>query len=388
MLVATTSLALAVSAQVPIPSPDPLGFPVPAWILQALSYLTLTLHLSAVHFTIGGALLLLWTRMRKGAGYEGVARFLGSGLPLGVSYIITMGIPPLLFVQVLYGQLFYSSSVLIGAFWIQVIPALILAYAGFYYHKLQRDTRPLLQGIVVLVSMLLLLYIGYIYVNNFTLLMSPDKWTQLYSGAPGGGHLHHGEPTVHPRFLLFLASSFGVVGLALIWRGVFLSRWGLAEMGQHSRSAGFRTFLLSPLLWVIAVIGVYAARPEDMGAMLSSGLAPKILVAIGVIGGIVASVCAYLAVSRSELRYPLISSLAMIVLTASMVVFRDLVRIRELGSHWTLSSVPVNAQWGMFLLFLAALVGGIVLLVVLCMKVFPALAQEARARLAAPDSGS
>lgn len=379
MLDATMSLAQAASTQVPMPPPDPLGFPLPPWILQALTYLTLTLHLSAVHFTIGGALVLLWARMRSGTRHEGVARFFGSGLPLGVSYIITLGIPPLLFVQVLYGQLFYSSSVLIGAFWIQVIPALILAYAGFYYHKLQRDARPRFQGTVVLLATLLLLYVGYIYVNNFTLLMSPGKWTQLHAGAPGGGRLHHGEPTVHPRLLLFLASSFGVAGLALVWRGVYLTRWGLAEAGQHSRSAGFRTFLLSPLLWIIALIGVYATRPQDISSMLSSGLAPKILVAIGVLGGAVALFCAYLAVAQAKLRYPLISSLAMVVLTASMVVFRDLVRIRELGSHWTLSSVPVNAQWGVFLLFLTALAGGVILLAVLCMKIFPAMARNAQA---------
>lgn len=388
MLIATTTLAQAVATQVPIPSPDPLGFPLPTWILQALAYLTLTLHFSAIHFTIGATLLLLWFRVRRGAGQEDLGRFLGSGLPLGVSYIITMGIPPLLFLQVLYGQLFYSSSVLIGAFWIQVIPAVMLAYAGLYYHKLRRDTRPRLQGVVVVVSTLLLLYVGYIYVNNLTLTMSPEKWMGLYAQAPGGGTLHHGEPTIHPRFLLFVSSSFAVAGLVLIWRGVFLARWGLAEVGRRSRTAGFRAFLVSPLLWIIALVGVYATRPEDMNAVLASGLAPKILVALGVVGGVVAAVCAYLAVKQAQIRYPLISSLAMAALTASMVVFRDLVRLRELSGYWTLSSVPVNAQWGMFLLFLVALVGGIVLLVALFMRVFPALARDARQRLAAPNSGA
>jgi hypothetical protein len=387
MLVATTSLAQAVGTQLPIPSPDPLGFPLPAWILQTLAYLTLTLHFSAIHFTIGATLLLLWFRVRRAAGQEDLGRFLGSGLPLGVSYIITMGIPPLLFVQVLYGQLFYSSSVLIGAFWIQVIPAVMLAYAGFYYHKLRRDTRPRLQGLVLAVSVMLLLYVGYIYVNNLTLVMSPEKWMGLYAQAPGGSNLHHGEPTIHSRFLLFLSSSFAVAGLVLIWRGVFLARWGFAEVGRRSRSVGFRAFLVSPLLWIIALIGVYATRPEDMSAMLSSGLAPKILVVIGVIGGVVALICAYLAVNRVEICYALTSSLAMIALTGSMVVFRDLVRLRELSSHWSLSSVAVNAQWSVFLLFLAALAGGIVLLVALSIKIFPALAQDARERLAAPNDG-
>ncbi|MBU0640628.1 MAG: hypothetical protein KKB50_17335, partial [Planctomycetes bacterium] len=229
MTSAVTGLVLAMGAAIPLPDADPLGYPLPAWILRALAYLTLTLHLSAMQFTVGGALILLWARFRQGPGYAEAARFLGSGLPLGVSYLVTLGIPPLLFVQVLYGQMFYSSSVLLGAYWIQVIPVLILAYAGFYYHKLRRDRAPSVQGAVVAISVLLLLYIGYIYVSNLTLLMSPEKWGGMYAAAPAGNVLHHHEPTLHGRYLLFLASSFGVAGLALIWRGVFLARWGHAE---------------------------------------------------------------------------------------------------------------------------------------------------------------
>jgi hypothetical protein len=351
---------------------------LPVWILQALSYLTLTLHLSAVHFTVGGALLLLWARLRGGTHAEHTGRFFGSGLPLGVSYIITLGIPPLLFVQVLYGQLYYSSSVLVGAFWIQVIPALMFAYGGFYYHRLQRDRRPRLQGIVVLASLLLLLYIGYIYVNNFTLLMNPEKWLDLYSGAPGGGRLHHGEPTIHPRYLLFLASSFAVAGLALLWRGRFLSKWGHTDAAAHSRKLGFRAFLLSPLLWIIAGLGVYLTRPDDIRAVLLSGTAAPVLLIVGLVAAVLACATAYLSVSRTDLRFPLASSVAMLVVTACMVVFRDLVRIVELAPYWSLSTVPINAQWGMFMLFVVALGAGIALLIALSMKVLPGLARGAR----------
>jgi hypothetical protein len=374
-VIATVTLA---DGAPPLPAPDPLGYPVPAWILQVLAYAMLTLHLTAVHFTVGGALLLLWARLRNKPGHAEAACFLGAGLPLGTSYIITMGIPPLLFVQVLYGQLFYSSSVLIGAYWIQVIPALALAYAGFYYHKLRRDTAPGTHGLVVAIALLLLGYIGYIYVNNFTLLMTPDQWMGLYAGAPGGGRLHHGEPTLHGRYVLFLASSFGVAGLTLIWRGVFLKRWGDDDAGQRSQTLGFRAFLWTPLLWIVGGIGVYAGRPEDVREFLASGAAPIILLAVGLLAAALAGVYAYLSVGQHDMRYPIVSSAAMLAVTACLVVLRDLVRIRELSALWEMSTIPVHAQWGMLVLFLTVFIAGVALLVVLARRVVPGLALAAR----------
>jgi hypothetical protein len=380
MTCALTSFVVALGA---MPTPDPLGFPVPPWLIRSLAYLTLTLHLTAVHFTVGSMILYLWTRFRRKGEYQEAGRFLGAGLPLGVSYVITLGIPPLLFVQVLYGQMFYTSSVVIGAYWIQVIPALILAYACVYYHKLCRDRHPRMQTPAVLLSLVLLLYIGFIYVNNFTLAMSPQKWLSMYDGSPAGGALTHGEPTVHPRMLLFLAGAFGVAGLALLWRGCYLSRWGQDREGRLSRSLGFGALVMSPILWIAAGVGVYAARPEEIGTLLSAGWTTKGLLAVGAVGAGVAVICGYLAKSRGAPPYALLSSLGIVVVTACMVVIRDVVRIRELMPHWESGSVPVNAQWGMLAMFLGTLAVGAVVLIVLTVKVVPGLAASARSECAA-----
>ncbi|MCP4591728.1 MAG: hypothetical protein GY842_13390, partial [bacterium] len=281
----TSTVALLVSAAT-VPSPDPLGYPVPVWVIRALAYLTLTLHLSAVHFTVGGALLLLGTLLRRRAGHERTARFLGSSLPLGVSYLITLGIPPLLFVQVLYGQFFYTSSVLIGAFWIQVIPAIILVYGGFYYHKLKRDTSPGRQMFVIAACTLLLLYVGFIYVNNLTLAASPEKWTELYAEAAGGGHLVHGDRTVHSRLTLFLAGAFSVAGLGLIWRGVYLQKWGMADAGRASCGFGFKALIVTPFFWGAGAAGWYATQPDGIRAVFAEMPAGWLLLGLWVVGGL------------------------------------------------------------------------------------------------------
>ncbi len=378
----TSTLTLLGSAAV-IPAADPLGLPVPAWLIRALSYLTLTLHLTAMHFTVGAALLLLWTRLCKSDGHEGTSRFLGSGLPLGVSYLITLGIPPLLFVQVLYGQFFYTSSVVIGAFWIQVIPAVILAYAGFYYHKMKRDSRPGGQMVVITLCTMLLLYVGFIYVNNFTLAISPEKWQQWYAEAPGGGVLSHEDGSVHPRLLLFLAGAFSVAGLALIWRGTYLEKWGIVDAGRASRGLGFRALVLTPVLWIAGAAGWFAAQPDAIRSLFSgdsgvnSAWVPLILWCAG---GLVMIVAAYRAKQRVGVFATLVASLGMVAATACMVVLRDGHRIAQLAPSWDSSTVDVRAQWFMFILFVAFLVVGLAMVIGLLMKSLPGMAAAARAR--------
>lgn len=53
-------------------------------------------------------------------------------LPSVTAYAITLGVAPLLFVQLLYGQFFYSSSALrLGWAWLALIGLLLVVYAGF-----------------------------------------------------------------------------------------------------------------------------------------------------------------------------------------------------------------------------------------------------------------
>ena len=63
-------------------------------------------------------------------------------LPVMIALGINMGVPPLLFLQVVYGNLFYSSSVLMAVYWILIIPLLILAYYGTYIHIFRYGKSP------------------------------------------------------------------------------------------------------------------------------------------------------------------------------------------------------------------------------------------------------
>ena len=371
---------VAASPEVPMPPPDPLGYAAPVPILLALAYLTLTLHFLAMNFTVGSGLLLLYTRFRSGS--DGVARFLGSGLPLGVSYLVTLGVPPLLFVQVVYGQQFYSSSVVLGSYWIHVIPIIIVAYAGFYVHKLTRDSRPRPQTAVLLISVLGMLAIGFIYVNNLTLSMSPERWLDAYAARPAGGSLNLGDPTVFPRFLLIIAPSLAVAGLALIIRGAYLGSWGATDEGARSRSFGSWAFLVGMAVEAVAAGLVIATLPDRVRAFALGGGTPTILLGIGIVLAIAATAAAFLAARREGLLMPMVSGAGVVGALACFVVLRDLVRQEYLRPHFELASVPVNAQWGMLAIFGVSLVAGLALLIYLFVQVFPKMAAARREQIA------
>ncbi|HEY3359199.1 MAG TPA: hypothetical protein VGQ83_38475 [Polyangia bacterium] len=367
----------------PLPPFDPLGLPAPGLLVLALAYLTLTLHLCAMGFTVGSGVLLLGALVRRRPADAGLARFLGGGLPLGFSYLVTFGVPPLLFLQVVYGQFFYSSSVLVGAFWIAVIPLLITGYGAAYLHKLTRERRPGPQRLVVGVVLACVLAIGFIYVNNLTLALTPERWLDAYRASPGGGALNLREPTVPWRYLLFLAPGLGVAGLALIMRGAVLGGWGRDEEGRASRAFGAKALGASAVLVAAGAAGVVATLPRSVGAILRAG-GPATLLAAGAAAlGALAVVLGWRARGATRLRVPVLASVSLFGAMACLVVVRDLVRMEYLRPHFDLGRVAVHAQWGMFAIFAVSLVAGLALLIGLAVKVVPRIAVARRAELEA-----
>jgi hypothetical protein len=185
------------------------------WLwFQVLLIFTFFIHMVLMNFILGGSLLTLWDMFR------GRTEIHASGsIPTLIALTVNFGVPPLLFVQVLYGHLFYSSSVMIAVPWILVIPVLIIAYYGAYLYVKQADHAPALSRGGLVVTTLFLLYIAFVFVNNNTLAIQPGRWG-IYLEDPGGRNLNLGEPTLWPRFLHFLlaALAIGALGRAILYR--------------------------------------------------------------------------------------------------------------------------------------------------------------------------
>lgn len=160
-----------------IPQADPLPQPGPTWLLWTLLLVTFVLHLVPMNLVLGGAVLNVvarW-RARRGAPHAPtLAHDITKAMPVAIAAAVNFGVAPLLFLQVLYGRVFFTSSVLMAWWWLAVVPILIAAYYGAYVLSFRAD-RPG-RGATALAWLVLLLVaaISFIYANNMSLMIRPD----------------------------------------------------------------------------------------------------------------------------------------------------------------------------------------------------------------------
>jgi len=201
------------------PSADPIPLPAPVWLFKVLHNLTLTLHLAAVELLLGGLmlgiLLAALGRLRKSQYMVQAGGMIAHRLPTVMAMLINLGVPPLLFAQVLYGRALYTSSVLIGAYWISVIFLLMGSYYGLYYSAKRADARRPWSA-TGLAALVLALTIAFIYTNNMTLMLRPQVWAEMYRHSPSGVQWNTSDSTVWPRWFFFVFGSFSAAGAGLM----------------------------------------------------------------------------------------------------------------------------------------------------------------------------
>jgi hypothetical protein len=198
------------------PHVDPIPLPAPVWLFKLLHIVTLALHFVAMEVLLGALLIAVLLNLLGKTESSQTAAGIARRLTVVMTYVINLGVPPLLFAQVLCGRALYTSSVLIGVYWIAVIPTLVLVYWLLY-----RFTAGLDAGRKVwwmgLAAWLLTGGIAHIYVSNMTLMLRPEVWQKMYSASAVGKHLPTGDPTMGPRFLFVMATGFVVAGLWMVY---------------------------------------------------------------------------------------------------------------------------------------------------------------------------
>src|SRR3974390_2984486 len=168
------------------PAVDPIPLPAPVWLLKLLHIVTLSLHFVAVEMLLGGLLLAVLLRLFRSSPHAlTTARALARRLTVVMTYVINLGVPPLLFAQVLYGRALYTSSVLIGVYWISIIGILIVTYWLLYRFTARLDAGKSAWW-VGLPAWLLAGWVARLLSTNMTLMLRPEVWQSLYSGSAMG----------------------------------------------------------------------------------------------------------------------------------------------------------------------------------------------------------
>ncbi|MBI4552729.1 MAG: hypothetical protein HY710_10740 [Candidatus Latescibacteria bacterium] len=313
-----------------IPAASPLPLPAPGSFFWVLLLVTFWFHFLAVQVLLGTLIITLVESVSgkpRDQVMEGLKR-----LPVIMAFVINLGIPPLLFLQLLYAPFFYTSSVLMGIPWLLTIPLLIVCYGCLYLARYTRHEGRIPLWLVI--SLASGLTIAYFFSNNVTWMLKPETWAAAYQSNPLGAHLYPTPGDVIFRWLWAIAPAVTVVAAWLHksrawgWVTVVLGGAGGWLFRQHlgaQADAAHRLFLIDFALLAALVVVLVAIRP--------AGLFYRLL------------------------------ALWAVVKVVVMVALRDAVRRGALEGHQRLADLPVQTNWSVVVCFLAVLVIGLYTLV-------------------------
>jgi hypothetical protein len=347
-----------------IPALDPNPLPAPYWVFKLLLIVTFFLHIVAMNFMLGGGVLALLSKWRSKNQANGNRMFfeVAKKLPVLLPATITLGIAPLLFVQVLYGQYFYTSSIIMAWPWFLVLVLLTIAYYGFYYASFQSGQRHGRAGGVMLFSVILIFLIGFVYSNNLTLSQTPTRWGGKYFANPAGWNLNLSEPTLIPRFLHFMVAAVAMGGLLLVF--IALANWKRdAEYARQLLQFGGKAFMYATMAQILVGVWFLVSLPRDL-RMLYMGDNPlaTTLLLVGFLGGIGAIFLMSDALRKESIRVAAFYVPGIIaVVIVSMSVMRDILRDAYLKPYFHPDQFVVKTQWAVFPLFLVLFLAGVAL---------------------------
>lgn len=350
-----------------IPPADPLGIPAPAWVFEFLYVLTFFLHIIFMNFILGGMLIILWNEWvnSKKPHVLTANKIALKVMPSALSFAITMGVAPLLFVQLLYGQFFYTSNIVMGFYWFSIF---ILVMIGFYLiyilisQRSKTNEPNFIVRIVSVIAWIIFLFVALLFTNNAVLTENPHYWEAIYTGqaswlAP--------DPALLPRYL------HNVIGAVAVG-GFWIAAIGLIQRNYHPERSETADFMYKQgLLWSLVataieiMVGFYYTMAIGMdrlkefmqGGIWFYGWAASVVLALATL---LLLMMAYMKPEKPRLLWVAGGHLAATLFGMSMG--RYLLRKVSLADQFSVSELTVNPSYSSLVLFLVIFIMGLVVL--------------------------
>ncbi len=303
------------------------------------------LHLLFMNALLGSGIIGWASALRSsGPGLER-ARSIGHRLPFFMAFTINFGVAALLFMQVLYGHLFYTSSILMAVWWLGALVPVLGAYGAAYWIDFNFDGLGVWRSLIWTLMVVALLMVGFVFTNNLTLMADPPSWPRYFQ-SPGGFLWHWEDPTLIPRYLHFVTASVAVGGVisALLNRNrpgegtACFMQWFTAATAMQFIIGGW-FFMTLPQIVRQALMGANAQAAVSFAAALAGGL-------LALVFGI-----------RQRI-WPAAAATVFTVL--AMVLVRDVVRTLCLMPYFTVDRLIVQPQYSPMVVFGLFVVLGVV----------------------------
>lgn len=321
--------------------PDLQAVPGPFWLLTGLHLLTFVLHLVAMSALVGGMLVVLTERSHDRWSRPAVRRLL-SLFPVLMAATVTLGIAPLLFLQLSYGKVAYSAAITSAVPWF-LVPFLAMSAYALLYAASHRPAGDAGAGTRLHLAFAFLMSVALVYSSTFSLAERPDAYARLYAGTASGLTRDPDVLRWVPRWLQTIATAAAL--------GAFVT--GLVVRDDASlRTTASRLFLRTA---VVAALAAGARVGLDGTFRSALGLGGGVALAVGVLSPLAA-----FPLLRGEARGRTLAAGTLLVggLVAS-VVARHLARLSTLAGSFDPAAPSVRPQWDVFAIFVVCLVGAL-----------------------------
>ena len=333
-----------------VPVPD--AIPVHWFWLHLLLTVTTFLHFVAMNIMLGTGFIAFSLPFWRGDDVMPLNTHIAKTLPYSIAFTINFGVAPLLFLQVLYGQFFYTSSILMGVYWLSIFGILIVSYYAAYIYRLV-DDRGGMGRLYIGAVVLLLLGVSLLFSNNVSIMQMPEVWAGYFSDR-AGGMLNFSDPALLPRYLHFIASAVAIGGLAIALYFEIRKRRGATD-GDEWIKLGCNWFTYATIInfgigfWFLGALPEAAYDPATLG-----GKAFFILI----VGSVVTIIPSVVYAQTGRIIPATGWALVTVLL---MTLARDILRLTYLKPYFSLSELPYVPQYSPFIVFLLAVLGGVYL---------------------------
>lgn len=336
--------SMPISTLIPMPDSIPVGS---SWF-EGLTIFTFALHILLVNILVGGTVLSLFLN-RKDA--NGAAAQLSQKLPTVFALAVNLGVAPLLFLQVVYGQFFYTSSILSAGLWLSVIVLLIAGYAALYVNQARNQAAPGTGTPWLWFAFIVMLCIGVELSTVMSTMIRPEAWV-AYVGRAKGFILNFSDPTFIPRFLHFFFASLAVGGLSVALLVHYKKSKG-QKMDETDSRLGMKIFVIATCLQMATGIWwLLSLKQPVMLRFMGGNTMATIMLAAGLIFAVAALIA---GVGRKPLQTAIWTGLTVL----TMAVLRDIVRNASLDPWFSPENLEVTGDTSSFALFIVTLIVGL-----------------------------
>jgi len=311
----------------------------PIQLITVLHLLTLSLHFLAMNLLLGGVIIVLIAGIRKQWDDPTLVKFVKL-FPVAMAATITLGIAPLLFLQLVYHRQVYAAAIVSGWFWLLVPAVALVVYYLLYRTSLKGDRTGKLSVPALLVALAGLLYISLVYSSVLAMAERPKLIHELYAQDQSGWVWN---PAIGSYLLRWLHMILGALAVGGYWIGAIGKNSPVAyQTGKRFYVTGVAVAAVAGSAYLMTVPGLMQTR------------------AIWVLGvGILSTLGSLHLFFKKKFC---LSGMLLLGSMLTMVYARHMVRLLRLADTYRPDSMRFMPQWGPFGMFLICFV--VVLVVV------------------------